>query len=114
MNQELLDLAREIDDNEDAIADALEAEDFDTAAALTQDKVALFRRLNDLAQTIEDKTELNEYLKSLLEVTVEQRDLLDDEFKRVRQELYKFQKGSKGKNQYSQVDGYGKPKSIFE
>ncbi len=113
MNKELLDLAREIDDNEDAIADALEAEDFETADKLTRDKVELFRRLNDLAQTIEDKTELNEYLKSLYEVTLEQRDILNDEYKRVRDELYKFQKGSKGKSQYSEVGGYGKPKSIF-
>ena len=86
MNQELLDLAKRIDDNEDAISDALENEEFDRA--------------------IEDKSELHDYLNSLLEVTQEQRDILDSEHNRMRSELRNINRGFKGNKAYRQVRSY--------
>ncbi len=106
MNQELLDLAKRIDDNEDAISDALENEEFDRAVELSNEKVQLFKRLYELSNTIEDKSELHDYLNSLLEVTQEQRDILDSEHNRMRSELRNINRGFKGNKAYRQVRSY--------
>lgn len=106
MNQELLALAKAIDDNEDAIADALEAEDLEQAELLTQEKVTLFKKLYELSLTIDDRSVLDEYLNSLYDVTSEQRDLLVAEHERVRKELGSFKKGSRGNKTYQQVKQY--------
>lgn len=106
MNQELLNLAKAIDDNEDAIADSLEAEDLDTAERLANEKVALFKKLYELSLTIKDRSVLEEYLKSLYDVTSEQRDLLVEEHEKVRRELSSLKKGSRGKQTYQQVKKY--------
>lgn len=108
MNQELLNLAREIDDNEDAISTALENDNFDEAAELATKKVQLFKRLYELSASIEDKNELVEYLKSLYEVTQEQRDILYSEHNKMRSELRSLQRGNKGQKAYSQVRAYAK------
>ena len=106
MNQELLDLAKRIDDNEDAISDALENEEFDRAVELSNEKVQLFKRLYELSNTIEDKSELHDYLNSLLEVTQEQRDILASEHNRMRSELRNTNRGFKGNKAYRQVRSY--------
>lgn len=113
MNQELLDLAKEIDDNEDAINDALEAEEFDKAEELTEIKVKLFRRLYELSKDVEDRTALNEYLNSLYEVTLEQRDILAAEHEKMRLELGALKRGQKGKMQYREVRAYGQRRNPF-
>ncbi|MBU3844629.1 MAG: hypothetical protein H9847_07165 [Candidatus Anaerobiospirillum pullicola] len=113
MNQELLDLAKQIDDNEDAISDALENEEFDKAVELSNEKVKLFKRLYELSETIEDKTELNEYLNSLYEVTQEQRDILNSEHNKMRSQLRGINRGSKGQKAYQQVRAYARTKTIF-
>lgn len=106
MNQELLNLAKAIDDNDDAISDALEAEDLEKAEQLTNEKVVLFRQLYELSQKIEDRTVLDEYLNSLYEVTAEQRDLLVAEHEKVRRELSGLQKGSRCKQTYQKIRKY--------
>lgn len=114
MNRELLELAKEIDDNEDAISDALENEDFDRALALSNEKVELFKRLYELSNTIEDKSELNDYLNSLYDVTQEQRDILYNEHNKMRSELRTIKRGFKGKKAYSQVRAYAKTPSLYD
>lgn len=108
MNQELLNLAKEIDDNEDAISDALENEDFDTASQLSQVKQQLFKRLYELSLDVPDseRPEFNEYLSSLYDVTAEQLDLLKQEYDKVQNTLREIKRGAKGRNTYSQVRGY--------
>ena len=106
MNQELLDLAKAIDDNDDAISDALEAEDLELAEKLSSEKVVLFRKLYELTRDLEDRTGVDEYLQSLYEVTAEQRDILVDEHEKVRRELSGLKKGSKGQQAYRQVRRY--------
>ena len=106
MNQELLNLAKAIDDNDDAISEALEAEDLEKAEQLTNEKVALFRQLYELSQKIEDRTVLDEYLNSLYEVTAEQRDLLVAEHEKVRRELSGLKKGSRCKQTYQKIRKY--------
>lgn len=113
MNQELLDLAKKIDDNEDAISDALENNDFDLAVTLSNEKVQLFKRLYELSSTIEDKSELNEYLNSLYDVTQEQRDILYSEHNKMRTELRNLKRGTKGKKAYAQVRSYAKKNTLF-
>lgn len=106
MNQELLDLAKEIDDNDDAISDALEAEDLETAEKLAKEKEALFKRLYELSENVEDRTVLNEYLHSLYEFTAEQKDLLVAEQDKVKRELSCLKKGSRCKQTYQSIKKY--------
>ena len=113
MNQELLDLAKKIDDNAEAISDALENNDFDLAVTLSDEKKQLFKRLYELSSTIEDKSELNEYLNSLYDVTQEQRDILYSEHNKMRTELRNLKRGSKGKKAYAQVRSYAKKNTLF-
>lgn len=106
MKQEFLELAKLIDDNEDAINDALEADDFDTASELANEKVQLFAKLRDIALQIEDKESIDEYLKSLYAATKEQLDILEAEHENMRQEIVKIRRGGKGNHAYQRVRAY--------
>ena len=108
MNQELLNLAKEIDDNEDAINEALEQDDFDRAVELSDYKNKLFQRLYTLSQDVspDERAEFNEYLNSLYEVTIEQRDILAQEHEKMRAELRGLSKSAKSSNAYRQVRKY--------
>ncbi len=108
MQQELLDLAKAIDDNEEAIADALDQDNVELAAELAKTKEDLFKRLYDLSLNVsdEERPDLNEYLKSLYDVTAEQLAALNDEQNKTKAKLRGLKRGSKGSQIYNQVRGY--------
>lgn len=106
MKQEFLELAKLIDDNEDAINDALEADDFDTAEELAKEKVKLFERLRDIALQLEDHDSIKDYLQSLYVATQEQIEILTSERENIRKNLVNIRRGGKGQHAYQQVRAY--------
>ncbi len=115
MQQELLDLAKAIDDNEDAIATALEQDNLELAAELATAKQELFKRLYELSLDVseDERPDLNEYLKSLYEVTAEQLSVLNDEQAKTRVKLRNLKRGSKGSQVYNQVRKYDGRRRLF-
>ena len=115
MQQELLDLAKAIDDNEDEISDALEQDDLERANELATHKELLFKRLYELSLEVspEERPDFDEYLKSLYEVTMEQRDALNNEQAKTRAQLRGLKRGSKGSNAYKRVSSYDGRRRLF-
>ena len=115
MQQELLDLAKAIDDNEDAINDALEQDDLERANELAAQKEQLFKRLYELSLEVsaDERPDFDEYLKSLYEVTSDQLSVLNSEQAKTRAQLRGFKRGSKGSNDYKRVSSYDGRRRLF-
>lgn len=120
LQEEFIKIAHEIDDVDDRLNDALEHDIFDKAGRLANQKSSLVLRLTQIYTAMEKdpSTEhlatFRQYLQDLMESEQEQLELLHEERESVRKEIIGFSRGSKGKNNYQQVDGYNKRSSLSD
>lgn len=112
LQEEFIKVAHEIDDVDDRLNDALEHDIFDKSSRLANLKSELVLKLTQIFRAMEKDPNqehlatFRQYLQDLMESEQEQLALLHEEKESVRKEIIGFNRGSKGKNSYQQIDTY--------